>query len=139
MDAFQFKKELLKSSCPVKKKSPSHLSREEEKKNKFCLNISNQVSVEESEDKKSTENTKASKVTEEVFKKSDKSKNLFVEETVDKKFSDKMKASEILEEVFIKCVNWGENFKTTQGLKDHYDQAHNNLPKNQKYKCEQCD
>ena len=94
--------------------------------------------MEESEDKKSTDNTKALEVTEEVFEKSVKSKNLFVEETVDKRLSDKTKASEILEEVFIKCVNCGENFKTTQGLKDHCDQVHHNLPKNDKYKCDQC-
>ena len=35
-----------------------------------------------------------------------------------------MKASEVLEEVFVKCDNCGENFKTTQDLKDHCDQAH---------------
>ena len=39
----------------------------------------------------------------EVFEKCDEYKNIFVEETVDRKF---------------------ENFKTTQGLKDHCDQAH---------------
>ena len=49
-----------------------------------------------------------------------------------------MKASEILEKVFIKCVNCGENFKTTQGLKDYCDQAYYNLPKNYKQKCDQC-
>ena len=43
---------------------------------------------------------------------------------MDKKFSDKMKASEFLEEVFVKCDNCGENFKTTQDLKDRCDQAH---------------
>lgn len=43
---------------------------------------------------------------------------------MDKKFSDKMKASEVLEEVFVKCDNCGENFKTTQDLKDRCDQAH---------------
>ena len=53
--------------------------------------------MEESEDKKSTNKTKASKVIEEVFKKSKKSKNLSVEETVDKKFSDEMKASVVIE------------------------------------------
>ena len=121
MDAFQFNKELLKSSSPVKKKSPSHMRREEARRNQ-----SNQVSVEESEDKKSTDNTKALKVIEEGFEKSEGSKNLSVEETVDKKLSDKMKGSEILEELIIKCVNYGENFKTTQGLKDHCDQAHHN-------------
>ena len=92
------------------------MRRTEARKNEYCLNTCNQVSVEESEDKKSTDNTKASKETEEVFEKSEESKNIFVEETVDKKFSDKMKASEILEEVFIKSVNCGKNFKTTQGL-----------------------
>ena len=40
-----------------------------------------------------------------------------------------MKASEVLKEVFLKCNNFGENFKTTQGLKDHCDQAHYELPK----------
>ena len=95
--------------------------------------------MEESEDKKNTDNTKALKVTEEAFEKFDKSMNLSVKETVDKKFSDKIKASEILEEVFIKCVNCWENFKTSQGLKDHCDQAHHNLPKNHKYKYDQCD
>ena len=43
---------------------------------------------------------------------------------MDKKFSDKMKASEVLEKVFVKCDNCGENFKTTQDLKDRCDQAH---------------
>ena len=45
-----------------------------------------------------------------------------------------MIASAVLEEVFVKCDNCGKNFKTTQGLKDHYDQAHQNLPKSHKYK-----
>ena len=53
--------------------------------------------MEESKEKKFTENIKALKVTEEVFEKSEKSKNLFVEETVDKKLSNKMKSSEIRE------------------------------------------
>ena len=57
---------------------------------------------------------------------------------MNKKFFEKIKASEILEEVFIKCINCGEDFKTTQGLKNHCDQA-NLLPKNHKYKCDQCD
>ena len=138
MDAFQFYKEIFKRSCPVKKKFPSQMRREEARKNKYCLNKSNQISVEESEDKKSTDNTKALKVTEEVFETSVKSKNRSVEETVDNKLSDKMKASKILEKVIIKCVNFGENFKTTQGLKDHCYQAHHNLPKNHKYNCDQC-
>ena len=47
---------------------------------------------------------------------------------MDNKFSDKIKASEVLEEVFLKCDNWGENFKTKPGFKDHRDQAHPNLP-----------
>ena len=50
-----------------------------------------------------------------------------------------MKASEVLEEVFLKCDNCGKNFKTTQGLKDDYDQAHYNLPKTLKYKWDHCD
>ena len=50
-----------------------------------------------------------------------------------------MKAYEVLEEVFVKCDNSGENSKTTQGLKDHCDQAHQNLPKSHKYICGKCD
>ena len=80
--------------------------------------------MEEAQDKKSTDKTKASEVIEKVFEKCDKSRNISVVETVDKKFSDKMKASEFLEEVFVKCDNCGENFKTTQDLKDRCDQAH---------------
>ena len=68
------------------------MRREEERSNQYCLNKSNQVSVEASEDKKSTDKTKASKVIEEVFDNVDKSKNLFVEETVNKKFSYEIKA-----------------------------------------------
>ena len=64
MDAFQFKKELFKSSCPVNKKSPSQMRREWARINKYCLNKSNQVSVEEAQDKKSTDKTKASEVIE---------------------------------------------------------------------------
>ena len=45
-----------------------------------------------------------------------------------------MKASAVLEEVFVKCDHCGKNFKTAQGLKDHCDQAHQNLPKSNKYK-----
>ena len=40
-----------------------------------------------------------------------------------------MKDSEVLEEVFVKCDTCGKNFKTAQGLKYHWDQAHKNLPK----------
>ena len=40
-----------------------------------------------------------------------------------------MKASAVLEEVFVKCDYCGKNFKTTQGLKDHCDQAHQDLQK----------
>ena len=54
---------------------------------------------------------------------------------MDKKFSDKIKAYAVLEEVFVKCDNFGKNFKTAQG--DHCDQAHQNLPKSYKYKCNQ--
>ena len=39
--------------CPVKKKSPSQMRREESRRNKYCLNKYNQVYVEETEDKKS--------------------------------------------------------------------------------------
>ena len=45
-----------------------------------------------------------------------------------------MKASAVLEEVFVKCDNCCKNFKTAQGLKDHCDQAHQNLPTSHKYK-----
>ena len=57
---------------------------------------------------------------------------------MDKKFSDNMKASEVLEEVFVKCDNCGQNFKTTQDLKDNCDQTHYNLPKSHKYSCDKC-
>ena len=40
-----------------------------------------------------------------------------------------MKASAVLEEFFLKCDDCGKIFKTAQGLKDHHDQAHQNLPK----------
>ena len=100
------------------------MRREEARINKYWLNKSNHVSLEEAEDKKCTDKTIASEVIEEVFEKCDESKNNYVEETVDKKFSDIMKASEVLEEVFVKCDNCGKNFKTTQRLKDHCDQAH---------------
>ena len=80
------------------------MRREEARWFKYRLDKSNQVSVEETEDKKSTDKTKASEVIEEVFEKCDESKNVSVEETVDKKFSGKMKASEVLDEVLVKCV-----------------------------------
>ena len=47
-----------------------------------------------------------------------------------------MKASAVLEEVFVKCDLCGEKFKTAQGLKDHCDQAHQNLPKSHLHKGE---
>ena len=50
-----------------------------------------------------------------------------------------MKASEVQEEVFLKCGNCGKTFKTTQGLKDHCDEALWNLPKSHKYRCDKCD
>ena len=43
------------------------MRREEARINKYCVNKSNQVSVEEAEEKKSTDKTKGSEVTEEVF------------------------------------------------------------------------
>ena len=61
MDAVQF------NSCPGNKKSPSTMRREEARINKYCVHKSNQVSVEEAEDKKSTDKTKASEVIKEVF------------------------------------------------------------------------
>ena len=45
----------FQSFCPVKKKSPSQMRREEARKNKYCLTKSNQVYVEETEDKKSSD------------------------------------------------------------------------------------
>ena len=57
---------------------------------------------------------------------------------MDIKFSDKTKASEVLEEVFVKCDNYGVNFKTEEDLNDNCDQAHQNLPKSHKCKCDQC-
>ena len=60
MDAFQ--QEAVQSSCPLKKKAPSKMRREEARKNKYCLKKSNQFSAEKSEDKKLADNTKASKV-----------------------------------------------------------------------------
>ena len=69
MDAVWFNKELFKSSCPGNKKSASQMWREEARINKYCINESNQVSVEEAEDQKSTDKTKAYEVIEEVFKK----------------------------------------------------------------------
>ena len=56
-----------------------------------------------------------------------------------KKFSDNMKDPEVLEEGFVKCDNCGKNFETTQGLKDHFDQAHYNLQKSHKYRCNKWD
>ena len=67
MDAVRFNKELFKRSCPGNKKSPCQMRREEARINKYCVNKSNQVSVEEVEDKKSTDKTKAYEVIEEVF------------------------------------------------------------------------
>ena len=49
-----------------------------------------------------------------------------------------MKASAVLEEVLVNCDNCGKNIKTAQGFKDHSEQAHQNLPKSHKYKCDQC-
>ena len=66
MDAARFSKELFKSSCPGNKQSPSQMRREEAGINKYCVNISNQVSVEEAKDKNSTDKTKAFEVIEEV-------------------------------------------------------------------------
>ena len=52
MDAFQFNKELFKSSCPFNKKSPSQMRTEWARINKCCLNKCKQVSVDEAQDKK---------------------------------------------------------------------------------------
>ena len=43
------------------------MRREEARVNKYCVNKSNHASVEEAEDKKSTDKTKAPEVIEEVF------------------------------------------------------------------------
>ena len=85
---------------------------EEARINKYCLNKSYQVLVEEAEDKKSTDKIKASEVIEEQMEKCDESKNTYVEETLDNKFSDNMKDPEALEEVFVRCQLW-RNFETT--------------------------
>ena len=55
MGAVRFNKELFKSSCPGNQKSPSQIRREEPRLIKYCVHKSNQVSVEEAEDKKSTD------------------------------------------------------------------------------------
>ena len=43
------------------------MRREEARINKYCVSKSNQLSVEEAEDKKLTDKTKASEVIEELF------------------------------------------------------------------------
>jgi hypothetical protein len=43
-----------------------------------------------------------------------------------------MKASVVLEEVFVNCDNCGKNIKPVHGLKEHCDQADQNLPKRHK-------
>ena len=50
--------------------------------------------------------------------------------------SDRTKAFAVLEEE-VNCDNCGKNIKTAQGLKEHCDRAHQNLPKSHKYKCDQ--
>ena len=45
------------------------MKREEARIKKYCLNKSNQVFVDEADDKKSTDKTKTSEVMEEVFEK----------------------------------------------------------------------
>ena len=55
------------------------MRREEARRNKHCLNKSNQVYVEESEDKKSSAKKKPFEVTEVVFEKCDESKYVSVE------------------------------------------------------------
>ena len=60
------------------------MRREEARRNKYCLNKSNLVYVEETEDKKYSDKKKASEVLEVVFEKCDKSKYVSVEKkTVD--------------------------------------------------------
>ena len=61
------------------------MRRDEARINKYCLNKYFQVSVEEAEDKKSTDKIKVSEVLKEQFKKCDESKNIHVEGTVDEK------------------------------------------------------
>jgi hypothetical protein len=45
----------FQSFCPVKKKSPSQIKREEARRNKYYLNKSNHVYMEETEYKKSSD------------------------------------------------------------------------------------
>ena len=45
----------FQSFCPVKKMKPSQMRREEARRNKYCLDKSHQVYVEETEDKKSSD------------------------------------------------------------------------------------
>ena len=59
--------------------TPSQMKREEARRNKYCLNKSNHVYVEETEDKKSSDKKKPSEVIEVVFEKCDKSKYVSVE------------------------------------------------------------
>ena len=51
----------------------------EARRNKYCLNKSNYVYVEETEDKKSSDKKKPSEVIEVVFEKCDKSKYVSIE------------------------------------------------------------
>ena len=55
------------------------MRREEGKRNKYCLNKSNLVYVEETDIKKSSDKKEASQVMEVVFEKCDKSKYVSVE------------------------------------------------------------
>ena len=55
------------------------MKREEARRNKYCVNKSNHVYVEETEDKKSSDKKKPSEVIEVVFEKCDKSKHVSVE------------------------------------------------------------
>ena len=59
------------------------MRREEARIKIYCFKKSNQVSVKEAKDKKSTYKRKASEVIEEIFEKYEESKNIFVEENVD--------------------------------------------------------
>ena len=55
---FPIYQETFQSFCPVKKKSPSQMRWEKARRNECCLKKSNQLYVEEPEDKKSFDKKK---------------------------------------------------------------------------------
>ena len=87
-------KELFRSSSPdVKKKSLSQLRREKARREKRHLEKAKNVSVKETVECKSSNDTKTSEVIEEVFP-----KNVSVKESVDNKSFKETTFSEVMEE-----------------------------------------